>query len=141
MTAILREMACHVDPAKNKDCCTNPGFCEHNDDRRCKAIKGCVNHFPQRAWIFEDIPSITIMREPTSRLLSAWFYRGHSPNNDFFQVRPEFKDIKFGRKPKVTMCIARLYNLLRRFCITLYRRLRLMSMWRCRSTTISKLGC
>ena len=37
-----------------------------------------------------------------SRLLSAWFYRGHSPNLDFFQVRPEFKDIKDGKRPKVT---------------------------------------
>lgn len=35
------------------------------------------------------------------RLLSAWFYRGHSPNLDFFQVRPEFKDIKDGKRPKV----------------------------------------
>lgn len=36
-----------------------------------------------------------------NRLLSAWFYRGHSPNLDFFQVRPEFKDIKDGKRPKV----------------------------------------
>lgn len=36
------------------------------------------------------------------RLLSAWFYRGHSPNNDFFQVRPEFKEIREGKRPKVT---------------------------------------
>jgi hypothetical protein len=35
-------------------------------------------------------------------LLSAWFYRGHSPNNDFFQVRPEFKEIREGKRPKVT---------------------------------------
>lgn len=35
------------------------------------------------------------------RLISAFYYRGHSPNLDFFQVRPEFKDIKEGRKPKV----------------------------------------
>ena len=42
------------------------------------------------------------MREPTARLLSAWFYRGHSPNLDFFQVRPWFKDIKDGKRPRVT---------------------------------------
>jgi hypothetical protein len=36
------------------------------------------------------------------RLLSAWFYRGHSPNNDFFQVRPEFKEIREGKRPQVT---------------------------------------
>jgi hypothetical protein len=34
-------------------------------------------------------------------LLSAWFYRGHSPNLDFFQVRPWFKEIKDGLRPKV----------------------------------------
>ena len=37
-----------------------------------------------------------------SRLLSAWFYRGHNPNNDFFQVRPEFKEIRDGKRPKIT---------------------------------------
>jgi hypothetical protein len=36
------------------------------------------------------------------RILSAWFYRGHTPNNDFFQVRPYFKDIRDGKLPKVT---------------------------------------
>ena len=36
-----------------------------------------------------------------SRLISAWFYRGHTPNNDFFQVRPYFKDIFQGKLPKV----------------------------------------
>ena len=36
------------------------------------------------------------------RLLSAWFYRGHSPNNDFFQVRPEFKEIREGKRPQVS---------------------------------------
>lgn len=25
--------------------------------------------------------------------MSAWFYRGHNPNLDFFQVRPEFKNV------------------------------------------------
>jgi hypothetical protein len=41
------------------------------------------------------------MREPVSRTLSAFFYRGHSPNNDFFQVRPYFKQIRLGLLPKV----------------------------------------
>lgn len=36
-----------------------------------------------------------------SRLISAWFYRGHSPNLDFFQVRPEFKEIQTGKRPRV----------------------------------------
>jgi hypothetical protein len=43
-----------------------------------------------------------LLREPTSRLLSAWFYRCHSPNIDCYQVRPEFKLIHDGKRPKVT---------------------------------------
>jgi hypothetical protein len=101
MTAILRQIACRKDPIRNEDCCTNPGFCDHNAKRRCKAIKGCINHFPQKKFLNRPMPSITIMREPLSRLLSAFFYRGHSPNLDFFKVRPEFKLIKEGKAPKV----------------------------------------
>jgi hypothetical protein len=101
MTAILREVACTIDPARNVDCCTNKGFCDYNDNKRCNSIRGCINHFPNRPWIFKPQPSITILRDPVSRLLSAWFYRGHSPNLDFFQVRPWFKEIKDGKRPKV----------------------------------------
>jgi len=101
MTAILRQVSCVVDPARNADCCKNPGFCDWHAERRCAAIRGCTNHFPQRQYIFRPLPSITVFREPVSRLISAWFYRGHSPNLDFFQVRPEFKDIKDGLRPQV----------------------------------------
>ena len=101
MTAILREVACTVDPTRNADCCTNKGFCDWHAFRRCAAIRGCTNHIPNRRWIYKPQPSITILREPVSRLLSAWFYRGHSPNLDFFQVRPWFKDIADGKRPKV----------------------------------------
>lgn len=103
MTAVLRQFQCQRDPEKNKDCCTNPGFCDWHAMRRCSTIKGCINHFPNRKLIYKNnIPSITVFREPTARLLSAWFYRGHSPNLDFFQVRPYFKDIAAGKLPKVT---------------------------------------
>lgn len=102
MTSILRQVACEVDSERNEDCCTNPGFCDWHAHRRCSSIKGCINHFPQTEWIYKAPPSITIMREPMSRLLSAWFYRGHSPNLDFFQVRPWFKDIKDGKRPRVS---------------------------------------
>lgn len=101
MTAILRQVSCLVDPVRNADCCKNQGFCDWHAERRCLAIRGCTNHFPQRQYIFRPLPSITIFREPVSRLISAWFYRGHSPNLDFFQVRPEFKDIKDGKRPLV----------------------------------------
>lgn len=102
MTAILRQVSCLVDKERNADCCLNPGFCDWHAMRRCTAIKGCTNHIPQRPYVFKPLPSITMMREPVSRLISAWFYRGHSPNIDFFQVRPEFKDIKDGKRPPVT---------------------------------------
>ena len=101
MTAILRQISCIVDKERNADCCLNPGFCDWHAMRRCSAIKGCTNHIPQRPYIFKPMPSITIMREPVSRLISAWFYRGHSPNLDFFQVRPEFKEIHDGKRPFV----------------------------------------
>lgn len=101
MTSILRQIACNLDPQRNADCCTNPGFCDWHARRRCNAIKGCINHFPQSKWIYKEQPSITIMREPVSRAISAFFYRGHSPNLDFFQVRPEFKLIKEHKAPRV----------------------------------------
>ena len=101
MTAILRQVLCTIDPERNHDCCTNPGFCDWHAFRRCASIRGCTNHNPNRKLIFKPPPSITILREPVSRLLSAWFYRGHSPNLDFFQVRPWFKEISDGKRPKV----------------------------------------
>ena len=84
MTAILRELACYLDSERNIDCCTNPGFCDWHAFRRCEAIKGCINHFPQRSvfmrmiyafnsfhfnrpWIFKKPPSIAMFREPISR--------------------------------------------------------------------------
>ncbi len=101
MTTVLRQIQCVLNPVKNVDCCTNPGFCDWHAHRRCESIKGCINHFPNRKMIFKPLPSITVFREPTSRLLSAWFYRGHSPNLDFFQVRPYFKEISEGKLPRV----------------------------------------
>eukprot|EP01036_Dinobryon_divergens_P034571 gene34571-44688_t len=94
-------MQCNRDPVKNLDCCTNPGFCDWHAFRRCESIKGCTNHMPNRPAIFKPMASITLMREPIARILSAWFYRGHSPNLDFFQVRPYFKDISDGKLPRV----------------------------------------
>lgn len=102
MTAILREVACKMDSQRNVDCCTNPGFCDWHAFRRCSSIRGCINHIPQRTYIFRPLPSISMLRDPTSRIISAWFYRGHSPNLDFFQVRPEFKEISNGLRPRVT---------------------------------------
>lgn len=102
MTAVLRHITCQINQTKNQDCCTNPGFCDWWAHRRCAAIKGCTDHFPHTSFIFkENIPTIAIFRNPVSRLLSAWFYRCHTPNNDCFQVRPYFKLIHEGKLPKV----------------------------------------
>jgi hypothetical protein len=67
MTAVLREMACAMNPSVNLDCCKNPGFCDWHAFRRCSVIKGCTDHFPNRAWIYKPQPSIALFREPTSR--------------------------------------------------------------------------
>ena len=40
MTAILRQVLCQIDPERNIDCCTNPGFCDWHAFRRCAAIRG-----------------------------------------------------------------------------------------------------
>jgi len=102
MTAILRQLACELDQSRNVDCCTNVGFCDFHAMRRCASIRGCINHIPQRPWIFKPPPTLALLRDPSSRLLSAWFYRCHSPNADCYQVRPEFKLIKTGQLPQVT---------------------------------------
>ena len=67
MTTALRQVMCEVDPIKNRDCCINPGFCDHNSNRRCSVIKGCINHFPNRPFIFRDMPTVTLFRDPVSR--------------------------------------------------------------------------
>ena len=48
MTAVLRQIVCAIDNVTNSDCCTNPGFCDWWAHRRCAAIRGCTDHFPQR---------------------------------------------------------------------------------------------
>lgn len=102
MTSILRQVACGLDSERNEDCCTNPGYCNLPAHRGCASILGCVSHIPLTQWIYKALPSITLLREPVSRLLSAWFFRGHSPNSDSFEVRPWFKDIRSGKRPTVT---------------------------------------
>lgn len=67
MTSILRQIECALNPVKNADCCLNPGFCDWHAKRRCSVIQGCINHFPNREFIFENMPSIAVFREPVSR--------------------------------------------------------------------------
>lgn len=97
--SLLRAVQCERTNAT--DCCTNPGLCIN--EKSCQSLKGCVTHFPRTKLVFkQNLPSLILARDPLSRIMSAWFYPGHSPNNDFYKVRPWFSDIKKGRRPKVT---------------------------------------
>lgn len=60
MTAILRDVACNIDKERNSDCCLNPGFCDWHAKRRCSSIRGCINHIPQRWYIFLVLPRLTV---------------------------------------------------------------------------------
>lgn len=89
LTAALRRLAC----VANKDaeeCCVNPGFCQRAKPkpRLCRAIWGCHGHNPQMSlyWRKADVKGVTMVREPLSRVVSAWFYRCHNPNFDCYDV-------------------------------------------------------
>lgn len=55
----------------------------------------CIASYPTTVHCFYFIVT------SSCRILSAWFYRGHTPNNDFFQVRGYFKEIREGKRPQV----------------------------------------
>ena len=101
MTSILRQVACEVDSERNEDCCTNPGFCDWHAHRRCSSIKGCINHFPQTEWIYKLLLHHHHARAHVKTAVGLVLSRTR-PNLDFFQVRPWFKDIKDGKRPRVT---------------------------------------
>jgi len=67
MTTLLRQIQCSADPNRNSDCCLNPGFCDWHAHRRCSTIMGCINHFPNRKFIYKPMKSIAVFREPISR--------------------------------------------------------------------------
>jgi hypothetical protein len=91
MTTLLRQIQCAADPARNADCCLNPGFCDWHAHRRCSTIMGCINHFPNRSvisrllfmlltpgttllvyvmsrkLIYKPMKSIAVVREPIAR--------------------------------------------------------------------------
>jgi hypothetical protein len=102
LTSVLRRASCRLlaayseeNPgqlsfaAETADCCT-PGFCE-NPDRLCASVSGCQNHIPQLGLVGKGASlSVTMLRDPVARVVSAWFYRCHSPNRDCYNVRGEF---------------------------------------------------
>ena len=47
------------------------------------------------------LPLNRISHTLVHRTISGWFYAGHNPNNDAFDVRPEFMEIRKGNLPKV----------------------------------------
>jgi hypothetical protein len=52
-----------------------PGDCNSKNSRVCPNVKGCSNHKPPPT--DDDVPLITIFREPVSRYISAYYYPGH----------------------------------------------------------------
>ena len=71
MTTLLRQIQCTADPIRNSDCCLNPGFCDWHAHRRCSTIMGCINHFPNRKFIYQPMKSIAVLREPISRYIRS----------------------------------------------------------------------
>jgi hypothetical protein len=85
MTSILRQVVCQIDQDRNDDCCTNPGFCDWHAFRRCKAIKGCTDHFPNRS-VIDDSSMKMFSVTPSA-------YVGHSYLNQCQQLH--CSDIQF----------------------------------------------
>ncbi|GMI59473.1 hypothetical protein ScalyP_jg4579 [Parmales sp. scaly parma] len=78
-------------PLVGSDCCVNPGPCERNDQRTCdKILTGCHNHIPDLLTLNNAEHKYTLLRNPVSRVVSAYGYRCHSPNNDCYRVREEY---------------------------------------------------
>ena len=78
------------------DCCA-VGWCDWQKGLVCQNIHGCTNHIPRiDKWLAKRLPSVTIMRDPRTRFVSAWHYRCHHPNYDCFGVRKEFKAARSG---------------------------------------------
>lgn len=98
LTTVLRRMACEANRAMADaaaDCCRNPGFCQRNTrpdkHRTCRALPGCHGHNPQlRLYAakpgFGDVKAVAMVRDPVSRVISAWHYRCHNPNFDCFRL-------------------------------------------------------
>ena len=127
MTAVLRQVMCDADPINHVDCCTNPGFCDFHSNRKCSIIKGCINHFPNRPFIYTSIPSITMLREPVSRL--AHLIISYLILSDFFQLGSTADTAQISTFSKYVLSLKILKRVAR-------RRLHSISMWICQSIII-----
>ena len=102
-SSVLRRAGCEVstrrlpslDPS-TIDCCVNPGKCDARGHKTCAFLmSGCHNHIPQLNEVKVAQHKFTIIRDPTSRVKSAFYYRCHSPNQDCYHVREEYCQLKF----------------------------------------------
>ena len=103
-TKVLRRMTCTVNQGTESelDCCA-VGWCDWQKGLVCQNIHGSTNHIPRiDKWLGKPLPSVTIMRDPRTRFVSAWHYRCHHPNYDCFGVRKAFKAVRSGGTKKYT---------------------------------------
>ena len=65
--------------------------CAPYPNRTCdKILTGCHNHIPDLLTLNNAEHKYTLLRNPVSRVVSAYGYRCHSPNNDCYRVRDEY---------------------------------------------------
>ena len=90
LSAVARRLAGCVDPPG--PCCKYPGTpkgsCPSEGLFACSSdrggpITGCAGHEPNyRQLLDQDVPSVSIMREPMRRAMSAFFYPGEHHNSE-----------------------------------------------------------
>lgn len=92
LTTVLRRFACEAN-GPSSDCCANPGFCQRAKGamRTCSSLPGCHGHVPHlRVYAakprYANVKAVTMLRDPVSRVISAWHYRCHNPNFDCYDV-------------------------------------------------------
>ena len=100
----LRALVCEMNADRGAfaernglNCCLNrTKFCDLGgkcSTPGCSAIWNCELcecwHTPALKHLGK-VPSITMIRNPVERAISGYLFRGHSPNWDRFNVRPEF---------------------------------------------------
>ncbi|KAJ1461677.1 hypothetical protein M885DRAFT_558114 [Pelagophyceae sp. CCMP2097] len=93
LSAVLRRLACAANGI-GSECCVHPGFCQKGKGdvhRVCPEILGCHGHLPQLHLFaakpaLRKVRAVTMLRDPLSRVISAWHYRCHNPNFDCFHL-------------------------------------------------------
>ena len=97
---MMRRLVCAMnDFGPDLDCCIEPEQqicdtdCPSHNQPDCQALWGCrfcdCRHTPQIRHMELGV-SVVILRNPIHRIISAFYFQGHSPNWDRFGVRDEF---------------------------------------------------